>query len=970
MLPITSRFPCSGIATTLLAMMIAAVGAPATAREPKAGQMKSRVVRANPPVVFAHLQSDLAVDPGARFGRLANGMTYVIYKNKTPPGVASVWMRVAAGSVMEQDNQRGLAHFIEHMAFNGSKNVPEGEMVKLLERDGLQFGADTNAQTSFFETVYMLNLPDAKNRVVDDALFLMRETAGNLLFNSGAIDRERGVVLGEERARASVGAAADEAQLKQILPGMKYPERMPIGKVEVLKTAQRPVFMQFYNDFYRPEYTTLMVVGDVDPDRIETEIKQRFSDWRSGPQSVAALTDFGKLAARSGPEAKLFLADGLADTIAMSWVTPPVDIVETKAKDADDIVSVIAGAILNERYARAAKLPASAFAEAGLQRQDIMRTARLYSLNIRPKDGQDRAAFDQAVAMLRQYLAVGPTQAELDRVLQTHGRFFKERAAAARTISTQEIIGQLLRALGTQGVPQSPAQALAEYEELRPGFTLAAINAALRRIKFTDRPVLWRQGEHAAPLDEPALLETYRTAMAAPLATYASRTAVDWPYTYFGPPSAIVSRETLPNVGATRVTFANGVVLTVKQTDLEDNAVGVSVQFGNGLLGVRADQGATLFIAKQVGLDAGGLGKMTSDDMREVLTGKIYGLGFGIGNNATTLSGMTTRADLSVQMQVLTAFATDPAFRPEALERVKAALPSGYDARRTSPDGVYSLKAAGDPYSGDPRFTTPQQRDALAVDNESVKALLKDQLGHGPVDVTIVGDITPDEAIAQVGATLGASPKLPTAVVIPDAVRLSFPTSDLHRTYMHDGRDDQNLSVIAWPTGDYYTDPRRAAALDVLTAIMTIRELEEVREKQGATYSASVNSVASRYFPGFGYIFSRATVRPEVDTTYYDTVSEIVKDLKRKPVTTDELTRARLPMIDRLRNEKKSNAYWLSVLSGTIRDPRQIATAEAQEHYLRSVTPKDVQGVALKYLDMSKALRIQIRPKGGKPNNL
>lgn len=423
-----------------------------------------------------------------------------------------------------------------------------------------------------------------------------------------------------------------------------------------------------------------------------------------------------------------------------------------------------------------------------------------------------------------------------------------------------------------------------------------------------------------------------------------------------------MERLALPNLDATRVTFANGVVLTVKQTNFEANTVHVSVQIGNGILGVRSDQGASLFMARRVGLVDGGLGKLSSDDVREALAGKAYGLFMTIGNNATQLSGSTTTADLSVQMQVLTAFISDPGLRSDALDRVKASLPSSYSDNQTSPDGVYATKAAGDLYNDDPRFTVPAQQDALAVTNDNVAALLRDQLTHGPIEVTIVGDIAPDEAIRQVGATLGALPPLAAAVSLSDTSHVSFPTSDLHRTYTHGGRADQNLSVIAWPTTDY-SDARRAVVLELLAGVMTLRELDQVRERQGASYSASANSFSSRYFPGFGFIVSRATVRPEIDDIYYKTVSDIVGALKRKPITADELNRARLPLIDRLHNDKNGNGYWLSILSGSVRDPGQIATIEGRERNLLSVTPRDIQNAAKTYLDMNKALRVQIKPK-------
>ena len=953
---------CAGV--SVLALMTTAACAPTRAAvQPIDAVQASGRSPANPPVVFAQSLSDLLPDPAARFGRLDNGMTYVIYKNGTPPGTASVWMRVGAGSAMEQEDQRGLAHFLEHMAFQGSTNVEEGEMLRILERDGLQFGADTNASTSFFETVYNLNLPVASERVVDQALFLMRETAGNLTLDAGAIDRERGVILSEERARATVGARAGEAELKALFPGTKYAERMPIGMVDVIRTAERDAFVRFYNDFYRPEYTTLIVAGDIDPERIDAEIKARFSDWNPGPQSADARTDFGIVSPRSAPQAEAFVAEGLVDTMSISWSMSPVDEVETREKSFQDTVFSIATAILNQRFARQAQSNDATFLAAAFQRQDIEHTARLHVLNIRPKEGQDRAAFLETMAMLRDYIANGPTQAELDRILAVAEQTTQERADGARTRHTQEIAGAILASIGSESVLQSPTQTLAEFEAWKPRITLYALKTAISAFDPSTPPLLWRQGDDATSFAKAEMLEAYRVALTAPVNAPAARASSVWTYTDFGQPSAITAREALPGLDATRVTFANGVVLTVKQTSLEDNTVHVAVQVGNGLMGIQPDQGVTLFMARQVGLGAGGLGRLRSEDIQEALAGKAYGMGFGIGDDASSLSGSTTPADLGVQLQVLAAFMTDPGVRPDALERAKAGLPAAFSQARTSPDGVYSLTARDDLYGGDRRFAAPSLDDALAIENDSIAALLKAQLGHGPVEVTIVGDITPDEAIRQVASTLGALPSLPEAVAAPAADQVRFPTTELHRVYTHDGRPDQNLSVVAWPTTDYYADPRKAAGLDLLAAVLTGRELEEIREKQGATYTVTASSNQSTNFPGFGFIISRASVRPEADEAFYETVANIVEALRQRPVTADELTRARQPLIEGLRNERNSNGYWLGILSGTIRNPRQIAVVEARERDLASVTAEEVQTLAQTYLDMGKALRIQVKPR-------
>ncbi len=229
--------------------------------------------------VWAWMASDITPDPSVRYGVLANGMRYALMKNQLPPGAVSIRFDLKFGSLDEADSEQGLAHVIEHMAFNGSRHVAEGEMVKILERLGLAFGADTNAQTGQEHTTYRFDLPKADDKLVDEGLFLTREIASELLFDPSAIDREKGVVLSEERRGDNFQRRRAQQQLDFLLPGAYAPTRMPIGKVAVIEGASHDQLQSLYDRYYRPERATLVIVGDIDVDAMESKIKATFGDW-------------------------------------------------------------------------------------------------------------------------------------------------------------------------------------------------------------------------------------------------------------------------------------------------------------------------------------------------------------------------------------------------------------------------------------------------------------------------------------------------------------------------------------------------------------------------------------------------------------------------------------------------------------------------------------------------------------------
>jgi zinc protease len=917
--------------------------------------------KANPAVVFAQDHSDLAPDPGARFGRLPNGMTYIIYKNATPPGTANVWMRIAAGSLMERDTQRGLAHFIEHMAFNGSEHVPENEMTRILQRDGLAFGADTNAFTSYDETVYMLNLPSVGEPVIDDVLFLMRETADKLSLDPGAIDRERGVILGEERARASAAQRAFDAVVAAQFPGQKFPTRSPIGLVDVIKTAPASRLVEFYHDFYRPEYATLIVVGDIDPDQIEAKIKAKFSDWVGKPQSDNALTDFGVYKPK-GLGSLTYAEKGLRSSTFLSWAKPWKDEPETKQKDYDDTITDLGLNILAERFHRAAALESTAFQSASAAKSDVGKTAQTYNLSIVPKLHQDKAALTQALTMFRQYLTYGVTQDELDVALAAHETQMRNAVSTAKTRPNTNLTQLILSTLSDDAVFTAPAGDYAYFEHIKPRLTLSEVNGKIKAIDLGDGPMIIREGETVSDFDGPALEATYKAVMAEPVAPPVAAVRKTWPYTQFGEAGKVVDRQEIADLGVTRVTFANGVTLTVKPTKFAENEVRIAVRYPGGDLTLAPKDVVTKQTAERVGLTSGGLGKLNSDEVHDALAGKTYAASFIFGEGADEFGGLTTSADLATQMQVLMAFATDPGFRPSAMEKFKAGLPNFYISLNASPTSVFANKGMAYLHSDDPRFVIPDQPAFMSVTNDEVRAFVKHTLDTAPIEITMVGDVAVDEAIKQVSQTFATLPKRPARITpLPHADEARFPTALLHKVFTHTGRPDQNLSVVAWPTPDFYANPTDSYGLDLLGSVMTIRLLDEVREKQGATYSAGAGEHGSLVFKGYGFFMATATVATDGDAKFYESVSKIVEELKTKPISDDEMIRARKPILEHEENSRKTNGFWISMLDGSVQTPAQLDTIRNRTAQFMAVTPADLQRLANAYLVMSKAQHIQVK---------
>src|SRR5579864_2224737 len=396
----TPRLAIAAAAAAALAVATLAAHAQPAARAP---------IRAWP-----QASSDLAADPGVRFGVLPNGMRYAIMRNATPPGQASLRLRFDVGSLMERDDQQGLAHFLEHMAFNGSANVPtRGEMVEDLERLGLAFGADTNAQTSFDSTVYKFDLPKADTPSVDTSLMLLREIAGNLTLDQHAMDQERGVILSEERQRDVPAYRVTKTRSEFLMQGLRPPARFPIGLVPVIQTAQRDLIADIYHRYYRPERATLVAIGDFDPAEMEAKIKARFGDWL-GQGPAGDDPDLGRVASR-GPDFKVALEPGAPATMDIAWVGPPDLSPDTQAKRRRQLIERLGLAVLNRRLATLSRAVDPPFLGAAALHGDELRAEQITAIDVNVAPDQWKSGLAAAEAEVRRILDYGVRPDELAR---------------------------------------------------------------------------------------------------------------------------------------------------------------------------------------------------------------------------------------------------------------------------------------------------------------------------------------------------------------------------------------------------------------------------------------------------------------------------------------------------------------------------------------------------------------------------
>ena len=930
--------------------------------EPRRAELSAAVSsRRAPDRAWPQERSDLKPDPALRFGRLPNGMGYVLMKNATPAKQASLRLRIAAGALEERDDQQGLMHFIEHMAFNGSSHVPQGEMVKILERHGLAFGPDTNAFTSFDQTVYQLDLPETDDETLDTGMMLMRETAGELTIPSTAIESERGVILSEERLRDTPGLRIARQQFDFYYRGDRISRRFPIGDVKVIRGAGRPLFTDLYDTFYRPDRAVLVAVGDFDLDKMEARIRARFTDWKAkAPDRLDP--DLGPVEKRV-PEIKVVVEPGGPSSVHIAWTSPPDLRDDTRSLRRERALRQIGFAVLDRRLERLARSAKAPFIAAGASHFTTLNTADVTQISVTTRPTAWREALIAAVEEERRGVRYGVRQAEVDREITEYRAALRAAAQGAATRRTPVLATSITESIHDREVFTSPAEDLAEFDEAVKNLKADAVSAVLARQFQGEGPLIFLTTPAAIEGGETAVRQAFDTASSAEVAPPEVTVARTWSYTDFGPAGQVAERQDVLDLDTAFVRFANGVRLTVKPTKFRDNQVLITVRVGDGYRDLPTDR-VTPMWAAGVEFSEGGLGRLTTEELEQVLASRVYGVSLGANEETFTLAGATRPEDFEIQMQVLAAYLTDPAWRPEPFERMRAYGGTLLNQLASTPGGVFGRDGQRLLHNGDPRWGLPDQAQMAGAQLSDLRTLVSGPLSTEPIEVVIVGDVSVDETIRQTALTFGA---LPPRQAHPQAtgaqvVRFPAPAHDPVRL-THRGRSDQAIGFVAWPTTDYPSSPQTARELRVLEQVIQLRLIDELREKQGVTYSPSTGLESSWVFPGYGYVSASIEAPADKLSGFFQSLDVIAKDLQDKPVSPDELERARKPRVEAITKAQQTNEYWLSSLGGAQEDRRKLDAVRSAIAGLQRVTPADVQKAARTWLTRDRAWRLMVVPE-------
>lgn len=914
---------------------------------------------------WPHRQSDLPPDPELVFGELDNGLRYVLRANQAPRNRISMHLNVQAGALHERDDQQGLAHFLEHMLFNGSTHFPPGELVKYFQRIGMAFGDDANAHTGFHETVYDVLLPDNRPESIAEGLLVLHDYAAGALLLPEEIDREREVVLAEMRTRDSPAYRVFKATLGFEFEGLRVARRLPIGEEAVVRRADRAALKAFYDDWYRPDRLVVVMVGDFDPAAAEAMIRERFADLenRGGAPGDPPMGDAVHRGVKTfyHHEPELGHANVSIGQVRTVAFTP-----DTIAFRQRQLAEQVALQVLNHRLQALLERPDAPFTHAYADAGIFLKTLRSAEVQARPRSGRWAETLRLLEHTLRQALTDGFEPAEVDRVRREMKAELEKAASQAATRESPVLARELIGDLNAERVTVSPGAQLALLGPMIDALDPARIHEALRRAWGDDHWLVMVTGNEAlaggVESPEAQIRRVYDESRAAAPPPWQSAAAIGFPYLPKAETSTrIVERLDHDDLGVVQVRFANGVALSVKQTDFKDDEVLVSLDLEPGRNGEPADRPGLAELAEAM-MNADGLGALSRDDLDRALAGRNLSLAVRMSEDRLRLMGETVPGELPLLFELLRHRLLDPGWRPSAFALVMDRFETRYANLERSVEGQMMLRGRRFLAGGDSRFGLPPWETFQDLTLQDVAQWVAPILAHGFLSVAVVGDVDPDEVVALAQQSLGTLPEREPLALAPRPVP-RFPAGGRLDIGV-DSRLQKAMVVVSFATDDMW-DIRRTRRLNLLAEVFSDRLREQVRERLGASYSPFASHWPSRAYPGYGVLSAVVQVDPAQIDVMQEEIERIAADLAARGVTDDEFARIREPALTGIKDLRRENTYWRdSVLSGAWRHPEQLDWSRDIYPDHAAITAAALSDLAARYLGPGQGATIVVRPKG------
>lgn len=894
-------------------------------------------------------------------GVLPNGLTYYVRRNAEPQKRAELRLVVNAGSVLEDQDQRGLAHFLEHMAFNGTRRFEKQQIVDYLERVGMRFGPDINAYTSFDETVYMLQLPTDSAGVLHTGLQILRDWADGIAMDPEEIEKERGVVIEEWRRSRGAGARLTDRQFPFLFAGSRYAERLPIGDLETLRTFRPETLRRFYEQWYRPELMAVVAVGEFDPREMEARIRQEFGGMQAKggparPEIAMPFPDSTRYMVTVDPEVP-------RTTVNINWMMPASPDTTPREIRRGIVDGMFAG-LLGDRLQDISLEPDAPFMDVGSYQGGSLRPVETFVLNAAVAEGGAERGLGALVAELERAARHGFTAAELERekteLLRMWEQIHAERAKTPSSAYAGTYADHFLRRGPLRTVED-------EYQMNRavvPTITLQEVNAAARRYAALRDRVVLVSGPERAGLQRPSearLAFVADSVARSELAAY-TETVSEAPLLASTPaPGRIVEVDSTPEIGVIRWTLSNGARVVLKPTDFKDDEI-IFAATSPGGLSLLPDSTYLFGRTATAAVQLGGVGGLSLTDLQKRLTGKAASVGPSVGELSEGMNGYAAPRDVETLFQLIHLYFTQPRRDTTAWS---AYLQRGRESLRNR--NVTPESALGDTLTAILSQNHPRMRpftsavfDSLDIDRSL--AIYRQRFADaGDFTFYFVGTFTPDSLRPLVETYLASLPGTGARETFRD-VGIRPPGGVVQRTVQR-GVEPKARTVLVF-TGPAEFSREATADMSALAEALELRLREKLREELGGTYTVGVSgSIARDPYPRYSLNVDFGSAPERVDELVRVVMAEI-DTVRAAGVPQDVVDKVREAFRRSRETEMRENSTWLVRLMSYDRhgwDARGINENLAASR----ITVERVRQAARLYLDPARRVQVSLVPETG-----
>ncbi len=902
-------------------------------------------------------------DSDARMGVLENGMRYYIRQNGKPENYAELRLAVNAGSILEEDDQQGLAHFVEHMCFNGTQNFPKNELVDYLESIGTKFGAHLNAYTSFDETVYMLRVPTDSAEQFETGMQIMEDWAHNVSFDGEEIDKERGVVIEEWRLRLGASNRMSQKTFPVTFYNSQYANRLPIGKEEILKNFDHEALRRYYKDWYRPDLMALVAVGDFDPDEVEKMIKEKFGRI---PKAVSPKerTEFEIPDHADTKVAIVTDQEATRSTVEIQYKHPA-----QKINNLDDyrssIVSRLCNMMLDARLEELTKSAAPPFSFAFTGYGSMVKNKDSYSTTAFVPSGGHMKALGALVEENERAARFGFTESELERARRSYLSQLERAVNEKDKTESSRLVWRYVRHYlnGSPAISTEDQDKLAQ--QFLPTITLPEANQRIKSWIIDENRVVVMQGPEKEGIEMPSeadVLKLINSVEQLELSAYEDE-VIREPLFGDRPDAAkVLTEKEVEKLGITEIVFENGVRVILKPTDFQNDQISLAAFSPGGHSTVPDAQYQSATLASSI-IGSSGLGPYDATQLEKFLSDKNIRLRPYISELEEGFQGSSSVKDQEIFLQMLNLYFTAPRKDKTAFDAMMGMQRTFMENMLSNPSTYFNAERTKYMYSDHPRRQFPSMESMDQVKLDEAYSIYLDRFSDiSDFTFIFVGNMDKAEFTSLLAAYLGSIPTKKREESWKDVGVKIKP--GVHEQKIYKGREPKS-SVYMMFHGDMEWNLQNRYDLNAMVQVLRIMLRESLREEKGGVYGVSVNASPQR-IPSQKYTITVSFgCAPENAEELIKTARMDIEKLQKEGASEKNLQKVKETQRKEIEVGQKQNDYWLRQLNFMYENGLEPSAMDldAKDSKIEKLSAEDIRKAALKYLDGENYMQFLLYPE-------